>query len=180
MLLIPDRMKTPLLRVVFALCAAGTVWAADSSTAPKKAVVNFDHWEKFADVKDNYSPTERGQQEILQQISDYLVQDAGHVVPNGDLLTITFQDIHLAGEFEPWRGAQWDGIRVVKDIYPPHFKFTWALTNSGGTVVKQGQEDIVDLNFQMRITAFRDDPLRYEKQILDEWMHRATWHLKTS
>ena len=41
------------------------------------------------------------------------------MVPEGDKLTITFTDIDLAGDFEPWRGPQWDEVRIVKAIYPP-------------------------------------------------------------
>jgi hypothetical protein len=173
-------MKTPLLRVIFAWCAAGTALAAEGGSPSPKAVINFDNWQKYTDIKDSEAPTEKGQRAILDQIDAYLVKDASRVVPDGNVLTITFQDIDLAGDFEPWHGAQWDDIRVVKDIYPPRFVFTWSVTDPTGKIVKQGKEDILDMAFQTRITIFQDDPLRYEKQILDDWMHAALRSLKTS
>ena len=58
----------------------------------------------------------------------------------------------------------------MKDIYPPSFKFTYALTDGSGRVLKQGSEDIRDMNFQLRVLIDTSDPLRYEKDILTDWM----------
>ena len=138
----------------------------------------FDHPEKFTDVKDHDQPTDSGRDAILNAIRSYLVTESKYFVPEGCKLTMTFTDIDLAGDFEPWRGAQWDDIRVVKDIYPPHFKFTWSVADASGAVLKQGTEDILDMNFQMRVTIDRQDPLRYEKDILRSWMSTAVGSLK--
>ena len=88
----------------------------------------------------------------------------------GCKLTVTFTDIDLAGEFEPWRGPQFDEVRIVKDIYPPGFKFAYTLTDANGKVLKEGTENIRDMNFQMRLLIDTNDTLRYEKDILTDWM----------
>ena len=48
-----------------------------------------------------------------------VVKRANEVLPAGQTLTVTFTDIDLAGDFEPWRGGQAMDIRIVKDVYPP-------------------------------------------------------------
>jgi len=151
-------------------CAVAVAGAARAAVAPAEVI--FDHPENFTDVKDSAMPTDRGTAAILGQLRDYLVREAAHFVPEGSRLTITFTDIDLAGEFEPWRGAQFDNIRIIKPIYPPHFKFRYTLTDAAGRVVREGQEDILDQEFQQRITLDRDDPLRYEKEILKDWLRR--------
>jgi hypothetical protein len=45
-------------------------------------------------------------------------------------------------------------------------------------VVKSGTENIQDLDFQMRVTLDTSDPLRYEKQILDDWAGRTLRDLR--
>jgi hypothetical protein len=40
--------------------------------------------------------------------------------------------------------------------------------------VKEGKEDIRDLAFDMRLTMDRQDPLRYEKDILRDWIRDVT------
>ena len=169
--------KIALFSAAVALVAAGAVYGAEAPKASWAEIV-FDHQEKFTDIKDQMSPTDQGQQDILNKISEYLVSESKHFVPEGCKLTMTFTDIDLAGDFEPWHGAQWDHIRMVKSIYPPHFKFGWTVANAAGKVIKEGKEDILDLSFDSRVTINADDPLRFEKDILKDWMGGNLGNLK--
>lgn len=162
-------MKTlRLLSAALGLTAALAL-RADTPRTDSRTDVIFDHPEKFADIRDMDPPTDKGQADILNRIRDYLVHETAGMVPDGYKLTITFTDIHLAGNFEPWRGPQWDEVRIVKAIYPPAFKFTYTVTDPSGKVVRKGSEDIRDLDFQIRVDVTPDDPLHYEKDILSEW-----------
>ncbi len=161
-------MKTiRLFSSILGLLAAGALQAAGSPAGRTEVV--FDHPDKFTDVKDSYFPTDKGRDAILGNIRAYLVERTEPMLPAGYKLTINFTNIDLAGDFEPWRGAQFDDVRIVKAIYPPAFKFTYTVTDPSGRVVRQGSEDIRDLSFQMRVTIDLSDPLRYEKDILDDW-----------
>lgn len=167
-------MKTLRFALFVSCCAAAPLLAAD----PPKAVVNFDNWKNYTDIKDQIDPTDSGERAILDQLKQALVLDAKTEVPDGDTLTITFQDIHLAGMFEPWRGPKWDETRVVAPIYPPSFRFTWSLTDPSGKVIRQGKEDMTDEDFSIRATIDPNEPLHFEKDILKDWMHRALLSVK--
>jgi DUF3016 family protein len=170
-------MKTlRLFSSILGLAAALSLHAAGSA-APRTEVI-FDHPEKFTDVKDSDLPTDKGRDAILANIRDFLVHRTESMIPEGDKLTITFTDIDLAGDFEPWRGAQYDNVRIVKAIYPPAFKFTYSVTDPSGKVVREGSEDIRDMNFQFRVTIDASDPLHYEKDILDDWARAKLKGLK--
>jgi hypothetical protein len=160
---------TRLIPAAFALALACHAWAADTAAPAARTEVVFDHPEKFTDVKDGQFPTDKGRDWILSRIRGFLVDRTSSLLPPGDDLKITFTDIDLAGDFEPWHGAEWDDVRIVKDIYPPAFKFSYVVTDASGRVVKQGTEDIRDLNFQSRIVLDTTDTLRYEKDILGDW-----------
>lgn len=164
-----------LLPIVLGAAAALALRAADAPKGAPQTEVAFDHPENFTDVKDGNIPTERGRDAILSRIREFVVSRSGLLLPEGYRLRITFTDIDLAGDFEPWRGhGQWDDVRIIKPIYPPAFKFTYSVTDPSGKVVKTGSENIRDLNFQMRVvSATDDDPLRYEKDILNDWLHSA-------
>jgi hypothetical protein len=156
--------------VTLALIVAGSLQAAvNPATAPHVEVV-FDHPENFRDIKDSAVPTDKGMDAILKAIRDYIVRIADPMLPKGYGLKIVFTDIDLAGDFEPWRGAQWDTVRIVKDIYPPAFSFSYSVTDGSGKMVKQGSENIRDLGFQFRAVMDESDPLRYEKDILRSWL----------
>jgi Protein of unknown function (DUF3016) len=167
-----------LLPIALGMALAGNLLAADIASLPPRIEVTFEHPENFTDVKDSNMPTDKGRDAILSRIRSFLVSRTGTLLPAGDALRITFTDIDLAGDFEPWRGAQWDDVRIVKDIYPPAFKFSYVVTEPSGRVVKQGTEDIRDLNFQTRMVLDTSDTLRYEKDILGDWARSTLRGLK--
>jgi len=59
----------------------------------------------------------------------------------------------------------------VKDIYPPAIKLVFRLTDAEGNVLKEGKRELRDLAFMMKISmTFRDDSVRHEKALLDDWL----------
>lgn len=135
-----------------------------------RAEVNFFEPRKFTDVKDS-SMGDYERTTYLDQIRDHLLEQAKYFVPDGHTLSVTFTDIDMAGDFEPWRGPRFDDIRIVKDIYPPRLVLAFQLKDADGKVVKEGKRELRDLAFMMKITmAFRDDPVRHEKGLIDDWL----------
>lgn len=161
---------------LLAFTLAGLTTAAGlSAVGPEVAAnplveVNFLEPKKFTDVKDS----DMGDHErttYLESLREHIEQQAKYFVPSGHHLTVTFTDIDMAGEFEPWRGPRFSDIRIVKDIYPPRIELAFQLTDAEGNVVKQGKRELRDLAFLSKITmAFRDDPVRHEKALLDDWL----------
>jgi hypothetical protein len=146
-----------------------SVGAAPTQTLAR-AEVNFFEPQKFTDVRDSYmGDFERTT--YLDSIRDHLLQQAKYYVPDGHTLNVTVTDVDMAGDFEPWRGPRFDDIRIVKDIYPPRINLAFRLTDAAGNVVKEGRRELRDLSFMMKITmSFRDDPVRHEKALLDDWL----------
>jgi len=158
--------------LLFGLSAGGALLAADTKPASPVTVV-FSHPEKFTDVRDNQSDSdnELGREHYLPLLQEHLEKEGATHLAAGQQLTITFSDIDLAGDFEPWRGVQFSDIRIIKDIYIPRLTFSFKLTGANGQVIKEGERKLQDLGYQMRLTrGFRDDPLRYEKDMLDDWL----------
>lgn len=162
--------------------AAGCALPADTaSKAAPRTIVIFDHPENFTDVKDGYVPSDKGRDSILSRIREFLVSRADLLLPEGYRMTVTFSDIDLAGEFEPWHGVQWENVRIIKPIYPPALKFNYSVTDPSGKVVKEGSENIRDMAFQMRLLTPYDgstDNLAYEKDILNDWARSTLRGLK--
>jgi hypothetical protein len=141
----------------------------EQQTKIPRAEVQFFEPKKFTDVKDTYTG-DYERTTYLDQIRDYVIDQSKYYVPDGWHLSVTFTDIDMAGDFEPWRGPQFDDIRIVKDIYPPRINLTFQLVDPEGHVVKEGKRELKDLAFMMKINmSFRDDPVRHEKALLDDW-----------
>ena len=164
-------MKTRVLILGAMLGAAGGALMFAADPAPPKpesrVAVVFVNPENFTDVKrDSWSGNSP---ELLEQIQKFMITTGERVIPTGMHLEVRVTDIDLAGDFEPWRGPQFDGVRMVRDIYPPRIKLQFTVTDAGNATVSSGQRDITDLAFQMRMAWPADDPLRYEKDILRDW-----------
>jgi hypothetical protein len=171
----PQRFFTFFI-VTMGLLAAGSLFASgpSKSQSAKKAdsriEVIFQNPEKFADVKDSGMSTDDGWDAILNDLKSYFTKRAEAALPQGNKLQITFTDIDLAGEYEPWRVNAMD-VRIVKDIYPPRFVFEYKITDEKtGVVVKEGKETLQNLLFMQRMVIDRNDPLRYEKDMLGDWI----------
>ncbi|MDO8543099.1 MAG: DUF3016 domain-containing protein [Opitutaceae bacterium] len=135
-----------------------------------RAEVAFLEPEKFTDVRDSYMNSDVKRTTYLDQLRDHIIDRARSHVPQGYHLAVTFTDIDMAGDFEPWRGPQWDDVRVVKDIYPPRLNIAFRLTDPEGNVVKEGKRELRDMAFLMKISmSFQSDSLRHEKALLDDW-----------
>jgi hypothetical protein len=172
-------MKTKYVFFAATLAAAASAFAAPSAASTARVNVLFEQPGKFTDVKDSFVGSDRGRDNILAQFKEYLEQRAPHYLADGQTLTVTFTDIDLAGEFEPQHGPQLSDVRIVKDIYPPRLQFTYKLVDASGAVLKDGQEKLVELNFQMTSSPIgTQDPLHYEKRMLDNWLHEQFAHPK--
>jgi len=174
-------MKTKYIFLAAVFTAASSLFAAPPAASNTHVEVTFDHPEKFTDVKDSYMGTDKGRDYTLQLFKEYLQERAPRFLADGQTLAITFTDIDLAGDFEPQRGPNFDSVRIVKDIYPPRLTFTYKLTDASGAVLKEGREKLVDLGFQMTASVIdNNDPLRYEKSMLNDWLHSQFKHAKKS
>ena len=75
-----------------------------------------------------------------------------------------------AGSFEPWRGPQAADVRIVRDIYPPRIDLRFKLLDADGKLLREGSRQLRDATFMMRPDLYPNDPLRYEKTLLDDWL----------
>lgn len=152
------------------LVAGLALHAAPAPQADARAEVIFFEPEKFTDVKDGFSETKKGRDAILDQIRDYLVSQAKKYVPEGQKLTVTINDIDLAGDFEPGRLSPFQDIRIVREIYPPKISLAFKLVDADGNELEHGTRELTDLTFMQKLSLNSNDPLRFEKTLLDDWL----------
>jgi len=167
-------MKTshPLLFLAVLLAVGGC--QSTSSVAPHAAVsditVNFSNPEKFTDVRESFGG--ETSQHYLDQLSEHLKQEAALRLKAGEKLTVTFTDIDLAGDFRP-DNPKLENVRLIKSIYAPHMTLEFKWQDAGGTVIREGTRQLSDSAFDQDISIIgRDQPLFFDKQLLDHWLDR--------
>ncbi|MSU23923.1 MAG: DUF3016 domain-containing protein [Opitutus sp.] len=161
-----------LLTMGLVLAGAGRhpAMAFGLGAAAIRTTVMFFEPEKFTDVRDGYQGSDAGRDATLAELKKFIIQRAARHLAPGQRITITVTDLDLAGDFEPWRGPQFDDVRIVKDLYPPRINLVFQLTDAEGRVVSQGKRELRDLGFMMKLSINHHDLLRHEKDLLEDWL----------
>jgi len=160
-------MKTSTLVTVLGLFAG--VLSAEPAAA---VTVDFVDTDNFTDFTNSYSFPDRGQDKIIENLSEYITTRAERKLPAGFSLQVVVTDVDMAGEFEPWRSSSSSDVRIVKDLYPPRINLSFRVVNAQGAVVAEGNRKLRDMGFMYSGRALDSDPLKYEKKLLDRWISR--------
>ena len=152
-----------------ALCALALSLPAIGQEAPVQ--VQYVHAEEFADVGNRRFSDERIRAAYLEQLRSHLAKRAGSRLAAGERLSVSITEVDMAGEFEAWRPPSGEA-RIVKDIYPPRIDLSFRLAADDGKLVKEGARKLRDPAFLAGANRYPDDPLRYEKALLDRWLEQ--------
>ncbi len=168
------KILTP--HILFAAAAISALGLPVSASAADeaRAVVTFQDPEKFTDIKDTASGTDKGREFYLKELRTLVEKQADVLLPEGQKLEMTFTDIDLAGDYLPMMASGHD-VRVMKDIYRPAMKFSYKITDASGAVVKEGTENISDINYLNTIGTLvgRGEALYYDKGLLLDWLRKT-------
>lgn len=140
-------------------------------------------WEspaQFTEIRYSHNRMEASRGDWVTQLASYLRKRAEKRLPAGERLDVDIVDIERAGNYEPWRGPQFNDTRFVRDIYPPRITLHFKRTDADGRVIAEGERKLSDPAFLMGYNAIRDsDPLRFEKNLIDRWLSREFAPQKT-
>ena len=158
------------------LLIAGCAAAASLDDSASRVSVTFIEPEKFTDARRaELDPTSRG---ILGELQKFIIATGARYVPENMKLNIRVTNVDLAGDFE-FRGPQADQVRITKGLYPPHIVLEFEVVDNAGKAVKSGKRDLTDIDYQQRSVSPADDYLRYEKDILRDWLRAEFGGLKS-
>jgi hypothetical protein len=173
---IPIRKSINKFPAIALLLIAGCAATGPVDEAGSRVSVTFVEPEKFTDARRvELAPTSA---EILRELERFLMDAGARYVPETMKLNIRFTEIDLAGDFELFRGPQADQVRITKSLYPPRIVLEFELLDSGAKVIKTGKRNLTDIDYQSRSVYPREDYLRYEKDILRDWLRADFGSLK--
>ena len=151
------------------------LFLAPLALAAAEATVKVDWTDpaKFADTRQSMCTSSIKPEEWLADLARHVESRAARRLAAGQRLEITITDIRRAGQCEPWRGAQASDIRIIKEPYSPRIDLRYSLIGADGKVLREGTEQLRDLAFLQRGTMNANDPLRFEKRMLDDWLRKT-------
>lgn len=154
-----SRMQKLALAGLFAL-VAGSAGAATT--------VTYVQPDKFSDVP--FVPWER--EDTLKQLSDHFIK-LGNSLPPGQDLRVEVLDVDLAGRLIPSARLGRD-LRIMRGRADwPRIELRYSLEQNG-QVIKSGEAQLSDMNYLDHVSRYFDsEPLRYEKQMIDDWFEKT-------
>jgi hypothetical protein len=140
-------------------------FAAGSASAA--VTVNYVEPDKFSDLP--FVPWER--EDTLKTFTEHFTR-LGNSLPPGQDLRIEVLDIDLAGRAIPSVRAGRD-MRVLRGQADwPRMQFRYVIEQNG-QVLKSGEAQLSSMNYLDQHTRYFDsEPLRYEKQMIDDWFEK--------
>jgi Protein of unknown function (DUF3016) len=128
---------------------------------------------KFSELRGSGNRSEAQRGDWVTDLARYLRKSAERRLPGDERLEVTITDIRRAGNYEPWRGIQYNDVRILRDLYWPRIAIDFKLTRDDGSVVAEGQRVLSDPSYLSSASMSSEgDPLRYEKQLIDRWVRR--------
>ncbi|BDX08233.1 DUF3016 domain-containing protein [Planctobacterium marinum] len=141
----------------------------------ERVAVTWVNPKEYTDVKPANGIRSRFRNRTLETLHEYMDELAADL-PEGQKLTFNVTDLDLAGRVWPGSFVGFDttgDVRLIKRVEIPRMDFSYELLDSDGSVLKSGTEELKDMAFMDGIsTARRDDPLKYEKNMLRDWFRK--------
>ncbi len=160
-----------MLSIAIAACAPMAPRSSDTAPLSSNNVtVHMVNPDQFSEMRQNSNFGDMRDGSWLVDLQKYVVDRAGRRLASGQQLDVNITDIKRAGDFEPWRGPNFNDIRIVKEIYPPRIDLNYVLKDSSGRVISEGNDKLTDLAFLRRTVRNSTDPLRFEKRLIDDWL----------
>jgi len=162
-------MKTVLMLL---LAAVGLGVSSGASAQDDRVTVELANPQKFSDFKTSCVNRPADVTALAARLERSVKIIAGRWLPEGQRMEITVSNIDMAGDIEVWRNPFACDLRTMKDIYPPRIDLTFRILDAEGKEIRTGTRRLVDVNYLDRSTPSGIDQLRYEKDLLADWLQR--------
>lgn len=143
-----------------------TAAAATSPALAGPVEVSFIDADKYFDAGNQRHDEQRN----LDALAAHLKSLGQRYLPDDHALKIEVLQVDLAGEMRPTRRGL--DLRITRGGADwPRITLRYALQDEGGAVLRQGEETVSDMTYQMHAAfgGYANEPLLYEKRMLDDW-----------
>lgn len=135
--------------------------------------VEWDDPAGFTEICTSFNRHEASRGNWVQELAEYLRDGIQARIGEGERVHVRITDIDRAGDFEPGRGADLDHVRIMRDIHWPRMSLEFEHRDAAGNLVNTGVRELSDPGYlSSQLPLPRTDPLRYEKTMINRWLHR--------
>lgn len=161
------RACLPALAALLGACASGP----DGGLPAPPGSVSVTHRDpaQFSETRAHPRESASARQQWLDALSLHLAEQAALRLPPGQRLEVEILDVRRAGTVEPRLGPAGGDVRIVRDTASPRIELQFRRLDEGGRLLQEGRRALRNPNFLLD-PGSGSDPLRHEKQLLDDWL----------
>lgn len=114
--------------------------------------------------------------DLLKEFEKHFKDLGERYLPKDDVLEIGVEDIEMAGANKSWRTPDYDDARFIRDMHPPIITLHYIWHDKAGNLKADKREEVTEQDFLIvRGSGYHtnNDPLHYEKDLLDRWFSRT-------
>lgn len=168
-------MRTPAFALAL-LIGAATVAPAPALAETRvvagadRVTIEFVGADRFVDARGDCSSGPGADVAVLEALTGFIRAEAEPLLPAGFTLAVTVTGLDRAGEVDRRVGPPACHPRLMSDAAPPRIDLRFALLDAQGKRAREGVRQLRDSNYLARETWRGQDPLRFEKAVLREWL----------
>jgi hypothetical protein len=105
---------------------------------------------------------------VLEELKQHIERSGQRVLAPGQKLQVDLLAVYLAGR-RSGSGEHY-GVRVYSDGMPARFELAFSLRDASNAPIAEGRRSLRSTGYFL--ANHGKDPLRYEKELLDDWLQR--------
>jgi|TARA_B110000495_G_scaffold203367_1_gene226745 hypothetical protein len=159
------RVFAGLLTIALALSSVDAAQQRDVTVS-----IDFRNPSGFSDIEIDGFSGDKEQSIIFDLLRGEFEENAGTCLPDGYTLNVEIQDIDLAGYHEPLY-PRFDGVRIMKSIYPPRLNFSYAILDDDQLIVEEGNSSLSNVSYLhgFSLSSRRNDTAYYVRSLIKDW-----------
>jgi len=159
------RVFAGLLTIALALSSVDAAHQRDVTVS-----IDFGNPSGFSDIEIDGFSGDKEQSIIFDLLRGEFEENAGTYLPHGYTLNVKIQDIDLAGYHEPLY-PRFDGVRIMKSIYPPRLNFCYAILDDDQLIVEEGNSSLSNVSYLhgFSLSSRRNDTAYYVRSLIKDW-----------
>lgn len=141
---------------------------AEEKEASKSTIsVTWGDFNKYRDVRAAGEPRGSFHKRVKKSFDKFFAEYSKELA-DGQNLAINILDLDLAGDVLP---SGVNEVRIMKDLHFPRMEFSYTLTGADGSVIKEGEAKIKDMNYLYHEKTWKRyrEGFYYEKRMFREW-----------
>ncbi len=141
--------------------------------------VTTDNPASFTPVASERRDTKAERRAWVEKISEHFADRVAEALPDGERAEINISDIRRASVMSMSDSAAGEA-RTRQEVVPPRIVLTFRRFSSKGKVVQAASRTLQDQALQLKGRRYADDPLRYEKALVDDWVEKEFKSLRSN